>query len=235
MTEPETKLTLEAPGGLIEVTCRCRDGKVEQVRFANVPSFVGYLDAMLEIEGVGTVRADIAYGGMWYALVDAADLGFAIEPDEARDICVMCQKVKAAATAQYDVVHPENSEIRDVTITEFTGPVRRRGRRLTAKNTVVVSPGRIDRCPCGTGTSARLAVMHARRQIKKGETLDHVSIINTHFDSAVIGTARVGGKPAVITTVAGQAWITSVGQYGYDPGDPFPEGYTLSDTWLRAI
>ena len=235
MREPVTELTLETPAGLIHVTCQCRDGKVLQVKFKNVPAFVQHLDAPVEVSGLGTIRIDVAYGGMHYALVDAAAAGFRITRDEARDICVVGQKIKQAAREQLLVVHPENPEIRDVTIIAFTGPVRRKGKGLTARNTVVVSPGRLDRSPCGTGTSARLAVMHARREIRKGQLFDHESIIGTHFLSEVVATTRVGAKPAVITTVAGRAWITSIGQYGYDPDDPFPEGYTLSDTWLQAI
>ena len=235
MREPETRLVLEAPGGLIEVVAKCRDGKVEEVKFVNQPAFVLHLDAALEVEGLGTISVDVAYGGMMFALVDAGACGFAITPDEARDICVVGQKIKAAAVEQLRVVHPENPEIRDVTVTEFTGPIEPAGDRLTARNTVVVSPGRLDRSPCGTGTCARLAVMHARGQIAERQVFDHESIIGTHFRGEVIETTRVAGTPAVVTTVAGQAWITSVGQYGYDPTDPFPEGYTLSDTWLSAI
>jgi proline racemase len=235
MREPETRLTLETPAGLVRVTCRCAGGRVLQVRFRNVPAFVQLLDARLEVAGVGTVTVDVAYGGMHYALADATRLGFAITPDEARDICAMGERIRAAAREQLRVVHPENPEIRDVTITGFTGPVRRRGRGLAARNTVVVSPGRLDRSPCGTGTSARLAVMHARRQIRLRQPFDHESVIGTHFQAEIVGTARVGRRPAVVTTVAGRGWITSIGQYGYDPEDPFPEGYTLSDTWLRAI
>jgi proline racemase len=235
MREPVTRLTLETPAGLIDLTCQCRGGRVLQVKFRNVPAFVQHLDTPIEVEGAGTIRIDVAYGGMHYALVDAKTLGFRITPDEARDICTIGQKIRAAARAQLAVVHPENPEIRDVTITEFMGPVRRKGKGLTARNTVVVSPGRLDRSPCGTGTSARLAVMHARRQIRKGELFDHESIIGSHFLAEVVGTTRVGAKPAVVTTVAGRAWLTSIGQYGYDPDDPFPEGYTLSDTWHRAI
>jgi proline racemase len=235
MREPVTELTLETPAGLVRVSCRCSGGKVRKVRFQNVPAFVQRLDASLEVEGMGTVTVDVAYGGMHYALIDARALGLRLTPDEARDICTMGQKIRAAARAQLTVVHPANREIRDVTIVEFMGPVRRKGARLAARNTVVVSPGRLDRSPCGTGTSARLAVMHARRQIRTGEVFDHESIIGSHFESAIVGTTRVGPRTAVITTVAGRAWITSLGQYGYDPDDPFPEGYTLADTWLRAI
>jgi proline racemase len=233
--EPVTQLTLETPGGLVEVACRCRGGKVLQVKFRNVPAFVQRLDAPVEVTGLGTVQVDVAYGGMHYALVDAAALGFRLTPDEARDICGVGEKIKQAARAQVPVVHPENPEIRDISIIEFRGPVRRRGAGLTARNTVVVSPGRLDRSPCGTGTSARLAVMYARKQIRKGQPFDHESIIGSHFLAEVVGTTRVGGKPAVVSTVAGRGWLTSIGQYGYDPDDPFPEGYTLSDTWLQAI
>jgi proline racemase len=235
MREPETRLTLEAPAGLIDVTCRCAEGRVLQVKFRNVPAFVQHLDAAVEVPGVGTVTLDVAYGGMHYALVDARSLGFSITRDEARDICVMGERIRMAAREQLRVVHPENPEIRDVSITELMGPLRRKGRGLTARNTVVVSPGRLDRSPCGTGTSARLAVMHARRQIRKGQLFDHESVIGSHFLAEIVGTTRVGRKPAVITTVAGRGWVTDIGQYGCDPEDPFPEGYTLSDTWLRAI
>ena len=235
MTEPVTKLTLEAPGGLVTLECRCRNGKVERVKFTNVPAFPLYLDTQVEVAGVGSVKLDVAYGGMMYALVDAADFGFRITPDEARDICVLGQKVKAACVEQLEVVHPQNPEIRDVTIFEMRGPVRKRGAGQIARNTVVVSPGRLDRSPCGTGTSARLAVMHARKQIGKGVPFVHESIIGSRFEACVERTTRVAGRPAVITSVAGQAWITGICQYGVDPTDPFPAGYTLSDTWMQAI
>jgi proline racemase len=233
MREPETSFRLETPGGLVEVHCTCRDGKVTRVRFTNVPAFVMHLGQDVEVDGVGTVRVDVAYGGMIYVLVDAADLGFALTPDEARDICVMGERLKDAVNERLESVHPANPRIRGVSIAEFRGPLRRRGKRLSARNTVVVSPGRLDRSPCGTGTSARLAVMHARRQIRVGEWFDHESIIGTRFEARVIGTTRVGDRRAVVSTVAGQAWITSVGQYGLDPTDPFPAGHALSDTWMR--
>ena len=235
MQEPVTQLLLEAPGGIIEATCKCSNGKVKQVKFTNVPAFPLYLGTSIEVEGVGTVEVDVAYGGMMFALVNANDLGFALVADEVRDICEMGQKIKMATVEQLEVVHPENQEIRDVTVTEFMGPIFREDNRLTAKNTVVVSPGRLDRSPCGTGTTARLAVMHARGQIRAGEVFDHESVIGTHFISEITGVTEVGGRPAVITTVAGQAWITGIMQYGCDPTDPFPEGYTVADTWLKAI
>ena len=235
MTEPLTELDLETPGGLIHVTCQCRDGKVLQVKLRNVPAFVYHLDAPVEVGGIGTLTLDVAYGGMNFAQVDAARLGFRITPDEARDICLMGEKIREAAREQLPIVHPENPEIRGISITQFRGPLRKKGSGLTAKNAVVVSPGRIDRSPCGTGTSARLAVMHARKQIRKGQLFDHTSIIGTHFLAEVVDTVRVGSTPGVITTVAGRGYITDIGQYGLDPDDPLPEGYTLADTWLKPV
>ncbi|MDH3690744.1 MAG: proline racemase family protein [Gammaproteobacteria bacterium] len=235
MQEPVTRLTLEAPGGLIDVVCQCRDGKVTQVKFTNVPSFVYHIDIPIEVEGVGTISVDVAYGGMTYALADAKGLGFEITPDEARDLCVLGEKIKAAADDQLETVHPENPEIRGITQTEFMGPLHKDGEQLTARNAVVVKPGRLDRSPCGTGTSARLAVMHAKGLISPGQIFDHVSIIGSHFFGEIEDTTTLDDKPAVITSVAGQAWISFISQHGLAPTDPFPQGYTLSDTWLRAI
>ena len=235
MHEPVTELVLEAPAGLIRLSCDCADGKVTRVRFTNQPAFVYHLQAPVEVAGIGTLSVDVAYGGMTYALVESRDLGLALTPDEARDICEIGQRIKSAADEQLVAVHPENPLIRNITMTEVTGPLRRERDALIARNAVVVSPGRLDRSPCGTGTSARLAVMHAKGLIAPGETLLHESVIGSRFDSRIEALAQVGRYPAVIPSVAGQAWITGITQLGLDPTDPYPEGYTLSDTWLRRI
>lgn len=231
MVEPVTELTLEAPAGLIRVRCTCEGGKVTSVRFVNQPAFCYYLDTPVEVAGVGTVTVDIAYGGMTYAIADAAALGFGITPDEARDLCSLGERIKAAAVEQLAVSHPENPGIPGITNTEFTGPIRSAGDTLIARNTVVVRPGRCDRSPCGTGTSARLAVMHAKGQIRPGQTFIHESITGSRFTCAIDGLANVGPYDAVIPAVAGQAWITGLYQMGMDPTDPYQEGFTLTDTW----
>ncbi|MEN0135349.1 MAG: proline racemase family protein [Rhodococcus sp. (in: high G+C Gram-positive bacteria)] len=234
MQEPVTELTLESPAGLIKLRCECRDGKVLSVRFVNQPAFVYHMDAPVEVEGMGTVTLDVAWGGMAFAIIDAASVGFDLVPDEARDICVVGERIKAAAAEQLKAIHPENPQFAGITITEFTNPLRRENDTLIAKNAVVVSPGRIDRCPCGTGTSARLAVMHARNQIRPGENFVHESLIGSRFDSTIESLTRVGEYDAVVPSVAGQAWITDMSQVGIDPTDPFPLGYTLSDSSMRA-
>ena len=145
------------------------------------------------------------------------------------------QLIKQAAAEQLTAVHPENPGFAGITQTEFAGPLRREDGTLTSRNAVVVSPGRLDRSPCGTGTCARLAVMHARGQISAGETFVHESVIGSRFFSSIDAVTSVGSYQAVIPSVTGQAWITELCQVGYDPSDPFPAGYTLSDTWLSAL
>lgn len=231
MKEPVTELTLEAPGGLVRVTARCKDGKCESVRFENVPSFVFDLDRPVEVEGLGTVMVDVAYGGMIYAMVDATKLGFKIEPSEARDLVDVGEKIKRAAAKQVPAVHPENPEIHTINQTLWAAPLRTVDAIKTAKNAVIVSPGRIDRSPCGTGTSARLAIMHARGQLKVGETFIHESIIDTKFKGEILSTVPVGGTTGVTNAITGRGWITAFHQYVLDPSDPLPTGYRLSDTW----
>lgn len=231
MQEPETLLTLEAPGGLIRVKATCRDGKCERVTFTNVPAFVFHLDYPVEVPGLGTINVDVAYGGMIYALVDAKALGYELVPSEARELVEVGERIKKAAAEQAPAVHPENPEIHTINQTQFYGPLRTEQGIKTARNTVIVSPGRHDRSPCGTGTSARLAVMHARGQIEAGELFVHESIIGTTFNSRILEATELAGRPAVRPEISGRAWITAFHQYVLDPSDPFPTGYRLSDMW----
>jgi proline racemase len=230
MREPLTTLTLDTPAGPVPVEARCRGGKVEQVRFTNVPCFATHLDALLEVEGLGTIAVDVAYGGAFFAIVDAPSLGFAVEPKEARDLVTVGNRIRAAAAQQLPVRHPENPDIAGVTFTEFARPFA--GPGTVSRNAVVVAPGRIDRSPCGTGTSARLAALHARGQLAAGEGFVHESIIGSRFEATIAAEATVGGRPGIVPTIAGQAWITGVFQHGFDPSDPFRGGYTLPDLWF---
>jgi proline racemase len=229
MREPITTLTLDTPAGPVPVEARCRNGKVERVQFTNVPCFVTHLDARLDVEGLGPITVDVAYGGAFFVLVDAPALGFALEPREARELVVLGNRITAAAARQLPVRHPENPDIHTVTFTEFAMPFA--GPDSVSRNAVVVAPGRIDRSPCGTGTSARLAVLHARGRLAAGEGFVHESIIGSRFESGIARTTTVGGQAAVVPTIAGQAWITGVLQHGLDPSDPFRGGFTLPDLW----
>ncbi len=239
MTEPVTELVLESPAGLIKVHCECRDGKVLNAKLFNQPAFVYHMNREIDVPGVGRIGVDVAYGGMTYVLVDAAELGFALDPDEARALCELGQRIKTAAAEQLVVEHPENPDIPGITQTAFTGPLRREraddgSEIVVSKNAVIVSPGRVDRSPCGTGTSARLAVLHARGEIEVGQLFRHESLIGSQFDSRVEAVTSIGSYDAVIPSVAGRSWITSFNQLVLDPSDPFPHGYTPSDTWMKV-
>src|SRR6478609_7695586 len=160
MHEPETTLRLEAPAGVVEIRAACRDGRCESVEITNVPCFVDRLDASLEVDGLGTLIVDVAFGGMWYAIADAAALGFALEPSEARELCTVGERIRVAAREQLPCVHPENADIAGVSIVQIAEPWR--GVGAVTRNAVVVAPGRLDRSATGTGLSARMAVLHAR-------------------------------------------------------------------------
>jgi proline racemase len=231
MQEPVTELTLEAPAGLIKIRAACRDGKCENVTFDNVPAFVFALDRGVDVPGLGRITLDVAYGGMIYAIVDAASVGFKLENSEAAKMVEVGERIKKAAAVQVPCVHPENPQIHTINQTLFAGPLRDTPNGKRARNTVIVSPGRHDRSPCGTGTCARLAVLHARGQIAEGETFMHESLIGTEFIGRVRGTTTVGGKPAILPSLTGSAWITAFHQYVLDPSDPFPTGFRLGDTW----
>ena len=234
MVEPLTELVLEAPAGLVRVRALCRDGKCVSVTFANVPSFVFALDQPVEVAGIGTLRVDVAYGGMIYALVDAESLGFALVPSEAADLVEVGECIKAAAAEQIPAIHPENADIHTINQTLFAGPLRASHDGKRSRNAVVVSPGRLDRSACGTGTSARLAVMHARGQISQGEPFAHESILGTEFTGEILGISKIGHFPAIHPVITGSAWISAFHQYVLDPTDPLPTGYRLSDTWRGA-
>ena len=234
MQEPETRLALEAPGGLIAVTAECRNGKAERVSIENVPSFADRLDAPLELKGLGALKVDIAYGGDSFVIVDAAALGFAIAPDEARDLAETGIRIIAAANEQLGFSHPEAAGGWDhISFCQFAGPLTRKGNELQGPNAVVVRPGKIDRSPTGTGCSARMATLSARGLMTEGDVYRARSIIGSEFVCRIARPAAIGGRLAVVPIVSGRAWITGVGQYMLDPADPWPSGYRLADTWPR--
>jgi proline racemase len=231
MVEPETRFRLDMPAGPVDIVAECRDGTCVSVTLKNVPAFVFQLDVPLDVPGVGAITVDIAYGGMIYAIADAAALGFEIVPTEARDLAVLGEQIRLAARRQYPVVHPQLPSIDGVSIVQFAGPLTREGNRVSARNTCIVSPGRSDRSPTGTGTTARMAVLHARGRLDVGEGLTHSSIIGSEFHGTIVGETSVDSYPAIEATVRGRAWITGLHQYFVDADDPWPTGYVLSDTW----
>jgi trans-L-3-hydroxyproline dehydratase len=229
MRDPETVVRLDTPAGPITARARCRDGRCCSVEIANVPAFVDRLDAKIEVEGLGTVTLDTAYGGMFYAIVDATRFGFAVTPDEARDLAIVGEKIRLAARDQLTVTHPENPSIAGVSIVQLNRPFEGVGK--ATRNTCIVAPGRSDRSPTGTGTSARMAVLHARGLMKVGDEMIHESIIGSQFRGRILGATRVGTVPAIEPAIEGRAFITGFMNYLLDPADPWPEGYRVADTW----
>lgn len=231
MTEPETQITLEAPGGLVRVRAECRNGKAERIFVQNLPSFAAKLDAPLEVEGLGTLRVDTAYGGDSFVFVDARALGFSLTPDEAHDIATLGMRITRAGDEQLGFHHPENPDWRHFSFTLFAGAVERQGAELRAGSAVAIRPGKVDRSPTGTALSARMAVLHARGQMGTGDRLTTVSLIGSTFQGRILGTTTVGDIPAILPEISGRGWITGIHQHMLDPDDPWPEGYRLSDTW----
>ena len=233
MVEPETRLVLEAPGGTVEITALCRNGKAERITVRNVPSFADKLAATIEVAGIGTLTVDTAYGGDSFVIADATALGFAILPDEARDIAEAGIRITKAANEQLGFTHPMNAEWNHISFCQIAGPVRREGDVLTGANAVVIQPGKIDRSPTGTGCSARMAVLEARGEMAVGDRYIARSIIGSEFSCRIEEAAVVAGRRAIIPSVSGRAWITGTRQEMLDPDDPWATGYRLSDTWPR--
>lgn len=230
MTEPETQLTLEAPGGLVQVKAACRAGKAENITITNVPSFVHQLHVALEVPGVGTLTVDTAYGGDSFVIVDAAAAGFQIAQHEARDLAEVGMKIVRAANEQLGFQHPTD-DWNHISFCQFAGPLVKEDGVLTGLNAVAIRPGKIDRSPTGTGCSARLAVLHAKGLMEVGDRYVARSIIGSEFHCRIESETRVGDLSAIVPSVSGRAWITGTRQLMVDPDDPWPEGYRLSDTW----
>ncbi|KQT47375.1 hypothetical protein ASG43_09620 [Aureimonas sp. Leaf454] len=231
MEEPETRFVLEAPGGPVAITAHCRDGKAVRIAVRNVPSFADRLDQRIEVEGIGSLAVDTAYGGDSFVLVDAAALGFQIRPDEARDLAETGMRITRAANEQIGFVHPENPGWDHISFCQFTAPVTREGGVARGRNTVAIRPGKLDRSPTGTGCSARMAVLRARGELGLGETFVGVSVMDSEFHCRIVGETVLGGRPAILPEISGRGWITGTSQLMLDPDDPWPDGYRLSDTW----
>lgn len=231
MQEPETHMTLEAPGGLVRVRAECRDGKAQRIFVQNLPSFADKLAVPLEVPGLGTLTVDTAYGGDSFVVVDAPALGFEIVEHEAKDIARLGVQITNAANEQLGFSHPENPDWNHISFCAFCGPLSRTQTGLTGKSAVAIQPGKVDRSPTGTAVSARMALMSAKGLMQPSDSFEAVSIIGSRFTGRILSTTRVGDRPAIVPEISGRGWITGIHQHMLDPDDPWPEGYRLSDTW----
>ncbi|MEP4030376.1 proline racemase family protein [Roseibium polysiphoniae] len=233
MQEPITEMVLEAPGGLVRVRAHCANGKAQRIEVENLPSFAGLLNVPLEIEGIGTIHVDTAFGGDSFVVVDPQTLGMALEVDEAQAIAQLGVKITNAANEQLEFSHPLQPEWRHHSFCLFAGALQRDPSGLRAKSVVSIQPGKLDRSPTGTAVSARMALLQAKGEIKVGDRMTAVSIIGSEFEGEILGLTEVGTVPAIRPQISGRGWITGTHQHMLDPEDPWPEGYRLSDTWPR--
>ena len=197
----------------------------------NLPSFAARLAIPLEVEGLGTLTVDTAFGGDSFVMVDARKLGFALVAAEAHDLAKLVAKITRAATEALGFHHPTNPDWQHYSFCLFAGPIQRDGQNLRAGAAVAIQPGKVDRSPTGTALCARMAVLHARGEMDMADQLTTVSLIGSTFSGRILGTTKLGEIDAILPEISGRGWITGVHQHMLDPSDPWPGGYRLSDTW----
>ncbi len=227
MHEPRTTIKLETAAGTIAATAFCRDGCCDSVSLDMTPAFVEALDVPLATVEWGEVKLDLCFGGVFYAVIDVDQIGMKIEPGRAGELANAGVRLKTLIGRHMTVRHPEIPAINDVAYVMF----RDKEADGAIRTCTTMWPGRVDRSPCGTGSSAHLATMHARGLAKPGDEFTSRSIIGSEFRVAFLGETEVAGRPAVLPRISGRAWVYGIHQIGLDPADPFPQGFALSDTW----
>ncbi len=227
MTEPESTITFDTAAGLVKATATCWDGKVIKVTLDMPASFVARQDASIETEEWGTIRYDLCFGGVFYALIDVAQIGLTIAPEHARQLAMTGVDLRARIAAVEPAPHPTTPALDGLAYVMFRSDEADGGLRTCT----TLRPGRVDRSPCGTGSNANMAARHARGRVSPGEVVISRSIIGGEFATEFVAETMVGPVKAIRNRVSGQCWIYGISQIGLDPTDPFPQGFTLSDTW----
>lgn len=241
MHEPETEVIIDTAIGVVRATAHVERGKVTSVTVANVPSFAVKIDAPLEVPEYGRLLVDVVFGGQYFVQLDVAQLGLELKPENAKKLTRAGALIKMAALDQLTVQHPTNPSINSIAMVLMHNGDRVPGKQAQNANVLTSAPidpereeswtGVLDRSPCGTGTSARMAALHARGQLGLHEKFSHHSIIGTEFIGELVGETEFAGRPAVLPTISGRGWITGHATWTLDPSDPFREGYTLGDIW----
>lgn len=252
MVEPVTTVTLETAVGLVSVQARCESGRVTAVTIANVPAFTVHLGVPLEIPAdprvdrgtdwgqTRVVPVDVAFGGQFFVLARAEDLGVGLGPTDVPALQSVGARLKLAVNRQYPVVHPLNPGINSTNLVMITGPSP--GPGIDGRNAMVMATdrlcddpstwtGALDRSPCGTGTCARMSTMFARGDLELHQQFVHQGMLDTTFTGELVGETTVGQYPAVLPTITGRGWVTGRSEWVLDESDPFPEGYTIGDIW----
>lgn len=244
MHAPETVVRIDTPAGLVEATARVEGTKVRDVEIRNVPSWVESLDTPIEVPGYGTVPADIAFGGRFYVLASAASMGVELGPENAPALVRAGAALLASARSQVTVKHPFDDTLNLISLVMLHGPSTQKG--VSARNSVILPTGAldparpetwrgtIDRSPCGTGTSARMACLHTRGELDLHTPFIHEGVMGTTFEGLLHEQVRVADRDAVVPSVRGRAWITGINQHMLHPDDPFPRGYAIADVWAET-
>jgi proline racemase len=241
MQEPITEFQLEAPAGLIGIRADCRGGKVTQVTFTNVPALAAHLDAVIDVPTLGRITVDVAWGGMFYVITDVRQIDrLALLPERGRDLTRVSALILRAAQDQLEVAHPDYPGI-GITIAQLSGPTDNPNADWRNAVTMASGPvsfddpstwtGALDRCPCGTGTCAKMAVLHAKGELGLDQPFRHEGLLGTVYTGTLMEETEIGGRPAVVPTIGGQAWISGFSTHVLDPTDPFANGFTVGDLW----
>jgi proline racemase len=241
MVEPVTELTLEAPAGLIRVRADCQGGKVKAVTFRNVPAFAAHLDAEIDVPHLGKVRVDVGWGGMFYVIADVRQFkGLELKPEHGGEIARVSSMIREAAIEQLPVAHPDYPGV-GITISQLSGPSE--DPKADWKNAVTMSTGpfswdnpatwtgALDRCPCGTGTCAKMATLHAKGELALDQPFRHQGLLGNIFTGHLVEELDFHGRRAVVPTITGKSWIYGLNTLVLEHDDPFPEGYTIGDIW----
>ena len=224
VTEPETVIRLDTPAGLVTATVAVTDGRAERVTLRNVDAFVVDLDATVDVPGIGTVRYDLAYGGNFYAILDIADVGLPFDRARQQDILGTGLSIMDQINAVNRPAHPLDPLISGCKHVQFLAPG---STARHSRHAMAIHPGWFDRSPCGTGTSARMAQLHARGELPLHTEFVNESFIGTTFTGRLVAESAVGDRPAVTPEITGRAWLTGTANYLLDPADPFPAGFVL--------
>ena len=225
MEEPVTKVVMEAPAGIIKGDVKVENGKVQSVSIFNVPAFLYKKDQEVELPGVGKVKFDISFGGSFFAIVNAGQLGLKIEPKNAAKLTDLAMELRDIINRDIEIQHPTLEHIKTVDLVEIWDEPT--NKKATYKNVVIFGQGQVDRSPCGTGTSAKLATLHARGELKEGEKFVYESILGTLFEGEIVGTTKVGEFDAVLPKITGSAYMTGFNNFLIDEDDPVKYGFIL--------
>lgn len=241
MQEPVTEFLLEAPAGLIGIRAECSNGKCTKVTFKNVPAFAAYIDAEIDAPTLGKVKVDVAWGGMFYVIADVRQFpGLELIPEMGGEVARVSSLILRAAQDQLPVSHPHYPGV-GITISQLSGPTTNPEADWKNQVTVASGPvdfdnpatwtGALDRCPCGTGTCAKMATLYARGELGLNEPFRHENSLGVMYEGMLVEEVQVGDYKAVIPTIGGQSWIYGFSTYVLDPTDPFTEGFTIGDIW----